>query len=192
MPSEQPDRVPPHRPLRRRALIAVALAAGMGGAGFSWWRSQRQERERLLADAAVEIFFQQTLPDAAGQVFAFEQLRGSQVVANFWATWCAPCVEEMPELSALATELRDTGTRFVGIGVDNHDAIARFSRKLPVSYPLLVANATGAFMAGRFGNTAGALPYTVVLDRAGKVKQQIVGKVRIESLREVLRSSDVR
>lgn len=145
-----------------------------------------------MEDAAVDIFFKQTLTDATGQVFAFEQLRGSQVVANFWATWCAPCVEEMPELSALATELRDTGTRFVGIGVDNQDAIARFSRQLPVSYPLVVANATGAFLAGRFGNTAGALPYTVILDRSGKVKQQILGKVRIDSLREVLKSSDVR
>ena len=122
-------------------------------------------------------------------MFAFEQLRGSQVVANFWATWCAPCVEEMPELSALATELQGTGTRFVGVGVDNQDAIARFSARLPVSYPLVVANATGAFLAGRFGNNAGGLPlYGGHQPRDGRVKQQILGRVRIDSLREVLKS----
>jgi thiol-disulfide isomerase/thioredoxin len=191
VPTEDPPALPGQR-ARRRALIGVAVAAGLGGAGFSWWRSREQQREREAADAAVSIFFQQTLPDSAGQVFAFEQLRGSPVVINFWATWCAPCVEEMPELSALAQELRGTGTRFIGVGVDNQDAIARFSRQLPVSYPLVVANATGAFLAGRFGNTAGGLPYTVVLDAAGRVKQQILGRVRIDSLRAVLKSPDLR
>jgi thiol-disulfide isomerase/thioredoxin len=170
----------------------VAVLAALGGGGFSWWWSQRQASARREAQAAVDIFYRQTLTDSAGRVFAFEQLRGSPVVANFWATWCAPCVEEMPELSALATELSATGIRFIGVGVDNQDAIARFSRQIPVSYPLVVANATGAFMAGKFGNAAGALPFTVVLSASGEVKQQILGKVRIDSLREVLKSADVR
>ncbi len=164
----------------------------MSGAGFSWWRSRERNRERQQEEEAVSLFFQQVLPDSNGAVFAFEQLRGSQVVANFWATWCAPCVEEMPELSALATELQGTGTRFVGVGVDNPDAIARFSSKLPVSYPLVVANATGAFLAARFGNNAGGLPYTVVIAPDGRIKTQILGRVRIDSLREVIKSSDLR
>lgn len=177
--------------LRRRVLLGLAAAAGLSGAGFSWWRSRERERERQLGEAAVQIFFQQTLLDSNGQAFAFEQLRGSQVVANFWATWCAPCVEEMPELSALATELQGTGTRFVGVGVDNQEAIARFSAKLPVSYPLVVANATGAFLAGRFGNAAGGLPFTVVIDPSGRVKEKILGRVHIASLREVIKSPDL-
>jgi thiol-disulfide isomerase/thioredoxin len=176
----------------RRTLLGVALVAGAGGAGFSLWRAKRQAEEDRGADGAVQLFFQQTLPDSNGAVFAFEQLRGKPVVINFWATWCAPCVEEMPQLSSLAQETRDTGVRFVGLGVDNQDAIARFSARLPVSYPLVVANATGAFLAGRFGNAAGGLPFTVVLSAAGKVKQQILGRVNIDSLREVLKSQDLR
>ena len=173
-------------------LLGLAAAAGLSGAALSWWRSREQERLRQQEDEAVKLFFQQTLPDSNGKVFAFEQLRGRQVVANFWATWCAPCVEEMPELSALATEVADSGTRFVGVGVDNPEAIAKFSSKLPVSYPLVVANATGAFLAARFGNGAGGLPYTVVIGADGRVKEQILGRVRIESLREVIKSSDLR
>lgn len=173
---------------RRRALLAIAAAAGLGGAGFSWWRARQRGEAQRASNETVALFFQQTLPDSHGQVFAFEQLRGSQVVANFWATWCAPCLEEMPELSALATELHGAGTRFIGVGVDNQDAIAAFSRKLPVSYPLVVANATGAFLASRFGNTVGGLPYTVVIDPSGTVKERILGRVRIDSLREVLKS----
>jgi thiol-disulfide isomerase/thioredoxin len=173
-------------------LIGLAAAAGLSGAGFSWWRPREREQRRQQEAEAVELFFQQTLPDSNGKVFAFEQLRGQPVVANFWATWCAPCIEEMPELSALASEVAGSGTRFVGVGVDNPDAIARFSSKLPVSYPLVVANATGAFLAARFGNTAGGLPYTVVIGADGRVREQILGRVRIESLREVIKSSDLR
>ena len=176
---------------KRRAVIGVAAVAAIGGAGLSWWRRQAQERARQLADEAVSLFYQQTLPDANGEVFRFEQLRGQQVVVNFWATWCAPCVEEMPELSALATEMQSTGTRFLGVGVDSQDAIARFSRRIPVSYPLVVANATGAFLAAKFGNAVGGLPYTVVISPSGKVKKQILGRVTVDSLREVLKSADL-
>src|SRR5690606_25382063 len=155
---------------RRGVLVGIAGAAALAGGAFSWQRRAAREEERRAEAEAVSILFQQTLPDSRGEVFRFESLRGHQVVANFWATWCAPCVEEMPELSALATEVQATGTRFVGIGVDNPDSIARFAEKLPVSYPLVVANATGAFLAARFGNQAGALPYTVVIDPNGRVK----------------------
>ena len=178
-------------PSGRRTVIGVAALAAVGGAGFSWWRRQARESERRAVDEAVNLFYQQTLPDSNGQVFRFEQLRGRQVVVNFWATWCAPCIEEMPELSALATEMQASGTRFVGVGVDNQDAIARFARRIPVSYPLVVANATGAFLAAKFGNAAGGLPYTVVIGASSKVKTQILGRVAIESLRRVLKSQDL-
>jgi peroxiredoxin len=173
---------------RRTTLLVLAAVAGASGAGLSWWRSGRQAAARLQAEEAVALFFQQTLPDANGQVFAFEQLRGSQVVVNFWATWCAPCVEEMPELSALATEFQSSGTRFLGVGVDSQEAIGAFSRKLPVSYPLVVASATGAFLAGRFGNSVGGLPYTVVISPSGEIKERVLGRVRIDDLRKVLKS----
>ena len=176
---------------RRGWLLGLAgLAAATGGA-LSWRRHSARDAERRADAEAVSIFFQQTLPDSRGEVFRFESLRGQQVVANFWASWCAPCVEEMPELSALAEEVKDEGTRFVGVGVDNPEAIARFAEKLPVSYPLVVANATGAFLAARFGNQAGGLPYTVVIDPSGRVKTKILGRVSIDSLRAVIKSADL-
>jgi peroxiredoxin len=176
---------------RRGLLLGLAGVAAAAGGAFSWQRHAARDAEQRAEAEAVAILFQQTLPDSRGEVFRFESLRGHQVVANFWASWCAPCVEEMPELSSLADEVAASGTRFVGIGVDNPDSVARFAQKLPVSYPLVVANATGAFLAARFGNHAGALPYTVVIDPAGRVKTKILGRVSIESLREVIKSADL-
>lgn len=175
---------------RRGLLLGVACLAAAAGGVFSWRRHAAREAARRADEAAVTLFYQQTLPDSAGAVFRFEQLRGRQVVANFWASWCAPCVEEMPELSALAAEVSASGTRFVGVGVDNPEAVAKFAQKVPVTYPLVVANATGAFLAARFGNAGGGLPYTVVIGPTGQVKAKILGRVSIDSLREVIKSDE--
>ena len=93
----------------------------------------------------------------------------------------------MPELSALARETRASGTRFLGVGVDNQDAIAQFARKIPADYPLVVANATGAFLAAKFGNAAGGLPYTVVSTPLAR-ENAILRRVALDSLRAVLKS----
>ncbi|MGE0801490.1 MAG: TlpA family protein disulfide reductase [Lautropia sp.] len=177
----------------RRTALALGGVAIAGGAAAWSWRSHREAtRQRAEDDAAVALLFQQVLPDSRAEVFRFEQLRGKPVVVNFWATWCAPCVEEMPELSALASELGPAQVGFVGVGIDSQEAIARFSRRLPVSYPLVVASATGAFLAARFGNAAGGLPYTVVIDATGRVRERFLGRLQIESLRKVLAFPDLR
>jgi thiol-disulfide isomerase/thioredoxin len=104
-------------------------------------------------------------------------------VVNFWATWCPPCVEEMPELSELHRELAPKGLGMVGIGIDTAAKIAEFARKTPVSYPLVVAGMGGTEIAHRFGNQAGVLPYTVLIGAGGQVAHRLPGRVDIGRLR---------
>jgi thiol-disulfide isomerase/thioredoxin len=165
---------------RRRNWVFAGVGAGFAalGAGFAWWRIAPRES----TSAAVELLLAQTMPDAAGRPFDFAALRGTPLVVNFWATWCAPCVDEMPELSEMHTELAPKGVQVVGIGIDSAANIAEFSRKLPVSYPLLVAGMNGTELARQFGNPSGALPYTVLIDRHGRVAHRILGRVKIEPL----------
>jgi len=160
---------------------AVAVAAVATGAGAAWWRL----RPAPVTDQASALFFGQTLPDANGQPFPLQRLAGQPLIVNFWATWCPPCIEEMPELSELHHELQPRGLRMVGIGIDSANKIADFSAKRPVSYPLLVAGMGGTELGRHFGNTVGALPFMVLISAGGAVAQRILGRVDIVRLRSM-------
>lgn len=166
-------------PARRLALAGVGVAAAALGAGVAWWRLRPGETDA----AATPLFFAQTLPDASGRPLAMSTFAGRPLLINFWATWCTPCVEEMPELSALHDELSPRGFAMVGIGIDHADKILEFSRKHPVSYPLVVAGMGGSELGRAFGNSTGALPFTVLVGRGGRVAHRILGRVNLARLR---------
>ncbi|MCX7222357.1 MAG: TlpA disulfide reductase family protein [Burkholderiales bacterium] len=99
---------------------------------------------------------------------------------QFWATWCAPCVQEMPYLDAIAKNSPKLG--FVGIGIDTESNIKQFITKVPVSYKLLVAGHAGIAMVRALGNAAGGLPFTVLLSEDGSIFDTILGQVEPEDL----------
>ncbi|AOZ00798.1 alkyl hydroperoxide reductase [Cupriavidus sp. USMAHM13] len=138
------------------------------------------------ADHAVETFFQAKLPDPNGASLDLAALRGKTLVVNFWAPWCGPCVEEMPELTALHREYAGKPVEFVGIGIDSPSNIQQFLKKVPVDYPLAVAGFTGTELVRNFGNSAGGLPYTVIISPDGAVQFRKLGRVTADELRAVL------
>jgi len=177
---------PAARSTVRRAALAggVALAAAGLGAGLAWYRLAPAP----AADDAVALLMSQSLPDADGVPLAFARFAGRPLVVNFWATWCPPCVEEMPELSDLHAQLSARGLQMVGIGIDTADKIRSFSRKTPVSYPLVVAGMAGTELVRRFGNSTGALPFTVIVDARGRIAQRVLGRVDIGRLKAAAES----
>jgi len=166
---------------RRRWLGLGALALAFGG--FGAWTASRRFSVGAADTAAVELLHGLTLPDSEGRPQALSALRGAPVLVNFWATWCAPCIEEMPELNAMHDEYAPRGLRIVGIGIDSAANIRQFSQKMPMRYPLLVAGGSGIELARRFGNTAGALPYTIVIDRRSQIILRKLGRFDNETLR---------
>jgi thiol-disulfide isomerase/thioredoxin len=166
---------------RRRNLLLVgvggtALAAGLG------WALHRTTGEEASA-AAVARLFTHAFEDSDGQAQPMSQWKGRWLVLNFWATWCAPCVEEMPTLQQIARDYAGRGVAVVGLGIDNADAIRRFRKQLNLDLPLLVAGASGSNLARDLGNPSGALPYTVLISPAAKVVQARLGLVRPDLLR---------
>jgi thiol-disulfide isomerase/thioredoxin len=168
------------RPGRRKALAlaGVAGAAAAGGALVGALVVQSGSgAARLLAAHFV---------DTDGRTRRLFEWQGRIVVCNFWATWCAPCREEVPLLVAAKQQYAARGLEIVGIGIDQAPKIREFAANYRVNYTMLVAGTEAIDIMRELGNKAGALPYTVLLDRSGRVAGQRLGAFRKEELAQVL------
>lgn len=182
---------------RRRAvalLAAVAIAsAGAGYALSQWWRSGsvpgRAQDSRAVADAV----FAARLTDLKGGVQTLAPWRGRVLVVNFWATWCAPCREEIPIFVRMQERYGAQGLQFVGIAIDQADPVGEFAREFRVNYPLLLGGLETLELVRLAGNRAGVLPYTLLIDRSGNLAARELGglkEARLEGLIEPLLKAD--
>jgi thiol-disulfide isomerase/thioredoxin len=168
------------RRLALGAAAAGALAAALG-AGINRWRT-----EPGPADGGSAVLFAATFPDVDGRPQPLAQWRGRTLLVNFWATWCPPCVEEMPDLQQIRDSYAGKGVEVLGIGIDNAARIAEFRGRYRISLPLLVAGAGGSELNRALGNASGALPFTVLVDGEGRIRERHLGQVRPEQLRRWL------
>lgn len=170
---------PPMSVARRRWLAGgVALTAAAGGAWLAW----EQTRSTTSNDAALEAFWQLQLQQPEGGVLSLASLRGQPLLVNFWATWCPPCVEELPLLNAFYREQSGKGWQVLGLAVDQPAAVRRFLDKLPLAFPVGMAGLAGTELARSLGNPSGGLPYSVVFDRQGQVTHRKIGKLSAAEL----------
>ena len=161
--------------MNRRALLGVGALAGLAGAGVAWWRFQPGE-----ADLAG--FWDQHFPTPEGGHLALASLRGKPLLVNFWATWCPPCVEELPLLSRFYTENKANGWQLLGLAVDQLEPVKRFLARAPVSFPVGMAGLAGVDLTRQLGNAAGGLPFTVVFGADGRLLHRKIGQVQASDL----------
>jgi thiol-disulfide isomerase/thioredoxin len=164
-------------------LLMVVL-----GSGFRWLylnRDQWMASDSALPSATqIAPLWTTTLFDHSGKAYPLAQYRGKPVILNFWATWCEPCREEMPEISALASAHPEIAV--LGVAIDEAAAVHEFTESTPVSYPLLIAENEGMPLAEALGNHKGVLPYTVVISAQGEVTQIFFGRVNRDMLQKAL------
>jgi peroxiredoxin len=139
-------------------------------------------------NAAVAALMQSRLPDTDNKPRDFAEWKGKTLLINFWATWCPPCVAEMPELVELQAEMAPRNLQIVGIGIDSPANIRQFSEKLQISYPLLIAGMEGTELSRQFGNQGGGLPFTVLIGPDGRVRQTYIGRLDMKKVRADLAS----
>jgi len=161
--------------MHRRQLWmgALALTAGAAGAGLAWWRLSPRE---ALAPA-LATFWASRYEGPHGEPVVMEQFRGRPLLVNFWATWCPPCVEELPMLNAFHAQHAARGWQVLGLAVDQPDAVRRFLGQMPLDFPVGMAGLAGVDLSRSLGNLGGGLPFSVVFDVHGAVVHQKVGKV---------------
>ncbi len=178
------------KPGRREALIlgAAGLAATAAGflAGPLVLRSTGSERGGEAAGTAGIALRSAGFPDLAGQTRSLSEWRGRVLVCNFWATWCAPCREEIPMLMAVRAKYAASGLEIVGIAIDNPAKVRQFAASFKISYPILLAEGDGLDLMRRLGNSVGGLPYTVVADRQGGIAHRKLGALRQDDLEAIL------
>ena len=168
-------------PERREALILTGAGLAAAAAGFlagPLILGKGEGTGALGADGLIDL---------AGKPRRLTEWRGKVLVCNFWATWCAPCREEIPLLAAARTEYAPKGVEIVGIAVDFAAKVGEFSRSLVISYPVLVAETTGIDLMRELGNRSGGLPYTVVFDRAGEPRHRKLGALKPGELDAILK-----
>ena len=127
-----------------------------------------------------------SLVDLAGRPRRLSEWQGRILVCNFWATWCAPCREEIPLLMAARKKYEPRGVEIVGIAVDNASKVRDFSLTFNISYPILLAESDGPDLMRRLGNSVGGLPYTVVADRQGNLVHRKLGAFKGADLDSIL------
>jgi len=162
---------------RRLALMTgAAVAAGVAGVGAAWWRSRTD-----AADGGAAIWPLRFETPAGGQLVLAE-LRGKPLLLNFWATWCPPCISELPLLDRFHREQQARGWQVVGLAVDNLAPVREFLGKRPVGFAIGLAGLEGVELSRTMGNAGGALPFTIVFDRAGRAVQRKLGVIQPDDL----------
>ncbi|MGE5489783.1 MAG: TlpA family protein disulfide reductase [Actinomycetota bacterium] len=154
------------------AGVVLALAAFAAGLLYSR-PAATPPQAGLPSQAVVEKLLDTPLIDAAGKQTTLAHWRGKPLLVNFWATWCPPCLVEMPAFSRL--QEKHTGVQFVGIAVDTAENVQKFSAAKPVSYPLLVGSESVMPLMGPLGNNRNGLPFTLILDGSGQVRHVRLG-----------------
>ena len=169
-------------PGKRETLILIAAGTASAAAGFiagPLLLGTRDSSEVLRAARFVDL---------AGIPWKFSDWQGRVLVCNFWATWCAPCREEIPLLVAAKKKYGQSGVEIVGIAIDNSDKVVEFTRSTPISYKVIFAESNGIALMQDLGNSSGGLPYTVFMDREGRVAHRKLGALKQPELDAILDS----
>lgn len=163
-------------PARRRWILAAAgVLAIAAGAAVGWRRGQ-------LGEADGTGLWELSLATPDGDNLALAELKGRPLLVNFWATWCPPCIEELPLLSRTYAQRKGQGWQIIGIAIDQPEPVRQFLNRSPVSFPVAVADMSAVGLTKALGNTQGGLPFTVVFDANGQLRHRKLGQLKPSDL----------
>ncbi len=170
---DSPEALPAPSALRARRGWLLGLAAlGAFGLGTTAWHLQST---RSPSREALETLMQHTFDTPDGGQLVLASLRGQALIVNFWATWCAPCREEIPLLSRLQAARSANDLQVVGIAIDGIDRVRQYDRDTPLGYRIGVAGVGLITLLKALGDEQGALPFSLVFDRRGQLRGQRLG-----------------
>jgi thiol-disulfide isomerase/thioredoxin len=166
----------------RQAALFLAVAALAIAAGFYLNPVTRENVKDIDAAAVLAT----PLADLQGNPRTLDEWSGRILVVNFWATWCPPCLEEIPIFIRMQDRLGEQGLQFVGIAIDDPEKVRAFVEQQQMNYPTLVGQADAMALSDLAGNARGGLPYTLVFDRARQILSTHYGALTEEKLESII------
>ena len=167
-------------------------------AGIALWLDRPPEKGlvTIAVDQKIDVtpgtIYSARFTDMNGNLQEFGQWQKKLLIINFWATWCAPCKEEMPMLANVQRQFQDKGLQIVGIAVDSRENVLKFSESMPMGYPLCPDEVRAIEFSKRLGNRLGLLPYTVAVKPGGEVVFAKMGIVDEQEFIQLVRNYGVK
>jgi len=166
---------------KRRFWLSTGLGCAAALIGGSWlWRSSQAPTEAPSLQESPLWLGQFEQLD--GTPLKLDTFKGKPLVLNFWATWCPPCIEELPLLNSFYKENKAKGWQVLGLAVDQRTAVARFLSTNPLAFPVALAGLNGIELSKSLGNLSSGLPFTVVFNSAGSVVHRKMGRLSPQDL----------
>jgi thiol-disulfide isomerase/thioredoxin len=163
---------------RRHLIWAAGAAALVAGVGVALRRFEPRE----VVDALTHQFWSQQFETPGGEDLNMATFKGKPLLLNFWATWCPPCIEELPLIDAFWRKNTAMGHQVVALAIDQPSAVRKFLSRQPLGFPVGLAGLEGTHLAKSLGNAVGGLPFTVFFKADGSIWRQKMGQLTADDL----------
>ena len=172
------------KPMLRRTVIGALGLAALGAGVTAAWLQMKKDAAQAVTGSAPDFWSLQWTTPQGGEL-TMKTLAGRPLLVNFWATWCPPCVEELPLINAFYQENKANGWQVLGLAVDKVAQVNAFIEKTPLAFPVGMAGFGGTELSRKLGNLTGALPFTIALDAKGNILLRKMGQVTAGELQLV-------
>ena len=177
------------KPSRRGLMVGAAGVAVAAGLALGWWRRGAPDSPAVpvssgaaAAPDGLAALWAMRLAQPQGGELDLASLRGKPLLINFWATWCAPCVREMPEIDRFHREFGPRGWQVLGLAIDGPTPVREFLARVKIGFPIALAGLDGTELVHGLGNPQGGLPFSVMINAGGQVVQRKLGATHFDEL----------